>query len=461
MALTGSEQRLAPAAAFSALAARAKAWLTDGSDHSLVRRLAGTAFLIRVASAALAFLSQILLARWMGSFQFGIYVTAWTWILLIGGMVDFGIASSAQRFIPEYTERKSFALLRGFLSGSRIIAVGCAATIAALGCLGIELVTPWLSPFMVVPFYLACLTLPLYALAHMQDGIARSYNWVNVALLPQFILRQIALLVFMAAAYAAGFAMDAVTAMVAFILSMLVTGAGQFWVLNSRLAKTIAAGPKEYAVKTWFATSLPIVLVEGFYLLLTYTDIVVLQFFRSPDDVAVYYAATKILSLVAFIYFSVAATIAHKFTTYHVTGNRERLSAFLTQSIRWTFWPSLAATILILALGKPLLWLFGERFQDGYYLLFVLAIGLLARAAVGPVERLLNMLDEQRVCAAVYAFAFGLNLVLCIAFIPRIGMAGAAIATAIALIVESVLLFLVTKHRLGFHVFIFGQSTGR
>jgi O-antigen/teichoic acid export membrane protein len=259
----------------------------------------------------------------------------------------------------------------------------------------------------------------------------------------------------------AGFAMNAVTAMVAFILSVLLTTAGQFWVLNARLTKTVEPGPKNYAVKTWFATSLPILLVEGFYLLLTYTDVLVLQFFSSPDDVAVYYAASKILSLVAFIYFSVSATIAHKFTAYHVAGNRDQLSTFLTQSIRWTFWPSLAATILILALGKPMLWLFGERFVDGYYLLFVLAVGLLARAAVGPVERLLNMLDQQRICAAVYALAFGLNLVLCIAFIPRIGVAGAAVATTIALIVESVLLFLVTKQRLGFHVFVFGRSTER
>src|SRR5258705_1537342 len=157
LALTGSEQRLAPPGAFSALIGRAKACLADGSDHSLAQWIAGTAFLIRLTSAALAFLSQILLARWMGSFEFGIYVTAWTWILLVGGVMDFGIASSAQRFIPEYSERKSFALLRGFLTGSRIIVVGCASTIAALGCLAVKFVTPWLGPYMVVPLYLPCL----------------------------------------------------------------------------------------------------------------------------------------------------------------------------------------------------------------------------------------------------------------------------------------------------------------
>ena len=54
--------------------ARGYALFADGSDSSLVRRLAGAAFLIRVVSAAITFLSQILLARWMGSFEFGIYI---------------------------------------------------------------------------------------------------------------------------------------------------------------------------------------------------------------------------------------------------------------------------------------------------------------------------------------------------------------------------------------------------
>ena len=74
-----------------------RAWMTDGSDRSRAQRAAGAAFLIRVASAALLYVSQVLFARWMGSFEFGVYVYVWTWVLLLGGVIDFGLASSAQR----------------------------------------------------------------------------------------------------------------------------------------------------------------------------------------------------------------------------------------------------------------------------------------------------------------------------------------------------------------------------
>jgi len=67
--------------------------------------MAGAAFLIRVFSAGLIYLSQILLARWMGSFEFGIYVYVWTLVSVIGDLSDLGFATSTQRFVPAYAKR--------------------------------------------------------------------------------------------------------------------------------------------------------------------------------------------------------------------------------------------------------------------------------------------------------------------------------------------------------------------
>ena len=431
-----------------------RAWLADGSDSSRAQRVASTAFLIRVASAALVYLTQIVLARWMGSFEFGVYVYVWTWVLLLGGVVDLGLASSTQRFIPQYTGHKQFALLRGFLSGSRWLSVGLASAIALAGALGVWLLEPWVRSYEVIPLYLACVSLPVFVLSRVQDGIARSYDWINLALMPAYVLRSFALIAVMAAAYAAGLPTNAATAMIAAILTTWLTTLGQLVVMNRRLARQVEPGPKAYDVPTWLKVSVPIFMVEGFYLLLTYTDVLVLQQYRSPEEVAVYYAAAKTLALVAFVYFSVAAATAHRFSEYHIAGDRAALSAFMAEAIRWTFWPSLAATVLILAVGKPFLWLFGSQFVGGYHLMFILAIGPLARATVGPVERLLNMVGEQRACMVVYAAAFAANVALCVVLIPMFGVAGAAMAVSGAMILESVLLFLVTRERLGLHVFI-------
>ena len=161
-------------------------------------------------------------------------------------------------------------------------------------------------------------------------------------------------------------------------------------------------------------------------------------------------------SIEAAVYFAIAGATTHKFTQYHVAGDKERLAQFFRETIRWTFWPSLAACAAVLAFGKPLLWLFGKDFGAGYDVMFILAVGMLSRAAVGPAERLLNMLGERKQCASVYALAFAINLVLCVLLIPRLGIEGAAVATSTALVVESILLYRIAKRRLGFHVFILG-----
>ena len=90
--------------------------------------------------------------------------------------------------------------------------------------------------------------------------------------------------------------------------------------------------------------------------------------------------------------------------------------------------------------------------------MFVAAIGLVARSAIGPVERLLNMLGHQNVCAQAYALAFALNVALCWLLVPRFGGYGAAAATSFSLVFETVLLFWITRERLGLHVFAFGGA---
>jgi O-antigen/teichoic acid export membrane protein len=434
-------------------------FLGGSSEASVTKRLAGTVFIIRVVSAALAYLSQILLARWMGGSDYGVYVYVWTWVLLLGSMMDFGIAVSAQKIIPEYNASGELALLRGFLSGSRWMALIVSAAVSMLLAGAVKLLSPWIDAGTVVPLYVGCLTLPAFVVANTQDGIARSYDWMQLGLMPQFIIRQSLIIGFTAGAFALGLHLGATAAMLASAAAVWMAMIGQMMVLNRRLGGQVSAGSKAYDFRGWLAISLPILMVEGFYLLLSYTDVLVLQQFRPSEEVGVYFAVVKTLALVSFIHYAMSATTAHRFAEYHASGDKARLAAYVAHAIKWTFWPSLAATALLLAMGKPLLWLFGPQFVAGYDIMFVAAIGLVVRSAIGPVERLLNMLGQQYICALACALAFAANLALCIVLVPRFGGHGAAAATSIALVFETVLLFWIVRRRLGLHVLAFGKRS--
>jgi O-antigen/teichoic acid export membrane protein len=423
-------------------------------EHGAAKKIAGTAFSVRVGSAGITFATQVLLARWIGSNEFGAYVYVLTWLLLAADVVHLGLPLTAQRFIPEYSQSHALDLLRGYVSGSRWLTFAAGTAVAVIGALLVHQLHASFDPHLILPFYFACAALPFYGLTFMIDGLARSYDWINVALMPAYVIRPLLFLTGLVGLHVAGAPMDATSVMGLVAVAGWCAALTQLIQLHRKLKTVVAPGPKRYEIKHWLGTALPIILVWGLYTLLTSTDVLLLKQFRPEAEVAHYYAAAKVLALVSIIYFAVAAATAHRFTDYHVAGDRDGLVQFTASTVRWVFWPSLALSILIMALGWPLLMLFGPDFVAGYPVLLILAVGMIARASVGPAERLLTVLGYQRACAVAYTVAFAFDIGACLLLAPVYGAEGAAMATAGAFVVESALLFVIAKRGLGLHLFI-------
>lgn len=428
------------------------------TDRSLAQRTAFLAFFIRASSAAIALVSQILLARWLGTHEYGVYAFAFVTLVIVGGLLPLGFPTAGQRFIAQYSEDGQTSLLRGFLFGSRAFVVAVGTATSVFGALGLWLFGDLIGTDYLLPLYLILVCMPAYALMEVQDGIARNYSWIDLALALPYLVRPLIILGIVGGTMLALGSATAITGAYALIAAIWVTGMIQMVLLDMRLTREVPRGVRTYSWKAWIVTSLPIFLVESFYMLLTNTDVLVLSVYESPDKVGIYYAAVKTLALISFVPFAVTAASAHKYAEYGAAGDKDRLEAFVRDTVTWTFWPALAATLAMLAAGRPLLWLFGPEFVEGYPLLFILVLGLMARATVGPVDRVLNMLGQQNACAIIYAGAFALNLALNFTLIPLYGLAGAAWATSLALIVESILLFFTARARLGLHVFILGKK---
>ncbi|MBV8790860.1 MAG: lipopolysaccharide biosynthesis protein [Pseudolabrys sp.] len=458
MAMSGTARSsLTRPLSLAGLRARVKAWLANNSDASLAQRVASNAFLIRATSAALAFVAQVMLARWMGQYEYGIYVYVWTWVLVLGNLAPLGVAYSAQRFIPQYVVSKDRDGLRGFLRILGWLCFGLGTIAGALGTLSVVAIEGAIPAHYVVPFLIGMLCVPVFALSSAQDATSRAHNWINLALVPVYIVQPIVIIVAVLVVHWTGKTISAYSALAIAVSAFWIVVAAQLVLLRLRLAKTVERGARRYEVKAWIKTSLPNFLVDGFFFLLTSVDVLLLQFFVGPDQVAVYYAASKILALVMFVYFAVSSACAHRFSQYHTAGDKERLASFAVESARWTFWPSLGLAIALLALGVPFLRLFGAGFEAGYPVMFILAAGLLARASVGPAERLLSMVGQQRYSAIIYGSALAVSILICLALAPRLGAIGAAIATAAAIGTESALLFYFVKRQLGIHIFVFGS----
>ncbi len=70
---------------------------------------------IRVLGAGLTYASMVLLARWLGAYDFGIYAYVLVIVMLLGLAFSFGFSSSGLRFVSSYLARKKLRRLSGFL----------------------------------------------------------------------------------------------------------------------------------------------------------------------------------------------------------------------------------------------------------------------------------------------------------------------------------------------------------
>lgn len=424
----------------------------DGSGGA--SRMALSTFAIRVGGAALAYVSQIILARLMGAHDYGIFSVAWTWIVVLGVMACCGFSSSSTRFVPEYSETGDLDRLRGFLLASRTIAFLGASLVTGAAIAMVFLLHSVIDSQYTWPMVVVLLALPMFAFGGVLDGIARSYDWPSLAMLPTYIWRPGAILVFLLLFIVIGQPATALTAAFAALAATWAIAVYQQIRLNGRLASRIPKGPRRLELRTWFAISMPMLMVEGFFQLITSADVIMVSFWRDPDEVAVYFAASKTLALVHFVYFAVRAASAHRFSRFVTTNDREGLAAYMHKATTWTFWPSLATGLAVLIAAPLLLSLFGKDFTSGMPLIAVLLVGILARASVGPVDALLNMSGNQKSCALIYAATFAVNVGLNVALIPHLGLMGAALGTSLAIIFEATCLTISARRTLGVQTFI-------
>jgi O-antigen/teichoic acid export membrane protein len=209
----------------------------------------------------------------------------------------------------------------------------------------------------------------------------------------------------------------------------------------------MAQGPRSYAFKAWIKLSLPLLLVDGLTLLMLNLDVLLLNVFEGPDQIGIYFAAARTISLVSFVHFAVAAVAMPRFASLYASGRQAEIASYLKQMQRWSVVPSAAAAAVILILGEPLLALFGHAFIAAYPLMFVLSAGLILRALAGPAQNLLMVTGHQNIAVRILMITVFVNAGLNLALVPTLGPMGAAAATAAAFGFEALASMTAAKRR--------------
>ena len=111
----------------------------DKPHREFARLISGSAFIFfyRLFGAAVTFLTQVLLARWMGAAELGIYVLAFSWCILLSTLSTGGFRIASIRFIGEGLAASRPGYIAGYVKRSRQIVIILSLAVAILGSLGL------------------------------------------------------------------------------------------------------------------------------------------------------------------------------------------------------------------------------------------------------------------------------------------------------------------------------------
>ncbi len=429
--------------------ARASDFVSGSDTDGVARRAAVIALVIRLVSAGLAYVVQVVFARLMGQYEYGVFGYTWVWFLVFSAISTLGFGDSPLRYVAQLRTRGEDDYLRGFIRFAPLMTLVASVSFVVILMLALPFAGSLIERDYLMPMALMAVSIPFACLQAFFEGLGRSYNWTIPALVPNYILRQGLLLLIMVAAVALGFAATAKTGFICLVLTMVISITYQATTILYRLRSVVAPGPVAYRPREWVRGSLPFAALYGSQHLSSFADVLVLSFFVSPAKIAVYFAATRIIQVVNLVPYAATVGTAHLFSASHTRGDHDELQRLCRSVAAATFVIAALALTAMVAGGAQLLAMFGHGFEAAYVPLVILAVGVFARVAAGPAEDMLNMTGHGDVSASTYLVIVVVNVALAIALVIPFGLNGAAAASAIALTLRALWLSYAVWKRLG------------
>lgn len=408
------------------------------SGYLSILRGVSLVMVIRIAGAVLTYSSHVVLARWLGTFEFGIFAYTWVWVTILGFIAPLGLNDAVVKFLPDYLAKHKWRRVIGVIGFSSIIVLLSGALLGCLAALILYLIRDWVPHYYLMPLYIAFACIPLFALSDLYQDMARGFGWIKLAFSPSYVLRPGLLMIMVGLLILSKEMITSTIAMAIAFYSCLFALIVQFTVFHRALSLTLPKIKPVYHTRYWLRTSFPFFIIGAFYLILANTDIIMLGHFLDPDAVAMYFATVRTSGLIAFIFFAVSSLAAPRFSSLHAQKKYQELRDFYIATVHMTFWPSLLVGMALLIFGESILAFFGTRFIEGYSVLALLILGILFEAAAGPVSFLLNMTGHQVACAQAVGIIALLNIVLNAVLIPTEGLIGAATATTLSIVIRTV-----------------------
>lgn len=411
----------------------------------------GIALFGRVLGRFLFVLGQVIFARFLGPEEFGLYAIGWTLLQMLGTIAPLGLDKAVLRYATQYWKTNaadlksvifqsiSISLLSGMIFGLLLYLSSPIIASEIFHNQDLTQVIRGLVPafvlFTVIRVIAAAtrVTQKTHHAVTLEDLLPSSMSLL--VFIPLFLL-----------GYGLSAAIGSVVAgyLLSFIVGILTLGR-LFPEILMRQPKTSSSLGK------LMAFSLPSWLAGAFSLFIIWINRLLIGVYRPESEVGIYQAVSQITQLFPLLTSSLSYIFSPMIADLFHRNKHDELQELYLISTKWGLYMSVPLIIIaIFVPGELLRVVFGKGFGTGASPLVILSLGQLVSIAPGFVGWMMLMTGRQVKWFWVTMITICVSLTVNILLTPKLGLAGAAVATSVGLGMLSIIGLLQVRFDLGF-----------
>ncbi|MGV8150743.1 MAG: flippase [Candidatus Woesearchaeota archaeon] len=398
-------------------------------------------FAFLIVAALFSYLFRLLLARELTLTEYGLFysLTAFAGVLVL--VRDLGIVHAIYYFIPRFLSKKDKKNSKAIIS--KILKIEFITSLLVM------LLIIVFSDYLVQNYFHSGTTslVIIFAIGFFFNSIEMNFQSFFNAFQNQllFSIHNLSrnIIVFLIAAlafkYFSGITIPLIAYLITYII-LLILFASIFFKLT--FPDFFDIKTHNFDTKKLILFGIPAALSAAGFVLIAYTDTLMLTYFRNMEEVGLYNGVVPIISLMLYVPFAISAVILpmtselwqkKKITTIKFA--LERITKYLFIFLIPT------AGVLLIFPEITLNILFGQKFIAASSALVILAVGAIFYGIGNINSQFLLAIHGPKVNTYISLSLAAINIILCLLLIPSYGIIGAAISTSLSYI----LLFILTS----------------
>lgn len=406
-----------------------------GLNKSEILRGSALALVVKVFSAFVVFLMNVLISRTLGLDDAGLFFLGFSILFLLSGFSRAGLDLAFVKYIALFNKERKFSKLKSIYRFGLCVTIVLSIFIAISGYINSSNIAVYIfskQKFSEV-FSIMILALPFLTLYTMHAYVMQAFKrtgWSVLFLNGALPFCIVALIYTGLASSLASISQGLLySSVVIAVLSVVVM----------RLPRATNDDKEVIVKKQIMSTSLPmfvsVIMIQG----LLWIGQIFVGIWGEAGEVAIFNSAQRTAGLISFTLVAINSIAAPKFAELHAEKNPDNIAHIVLYASRLSIVMGFLSFVIIVFLGEFLLSLFGEDYVAAYPLLVLLSVGQLISVASGPGDYFLIMTGREKSLRNYLLSAFFVACVSGFILVPLYGMYGAAFTMIISTLTHRVL----------------------